>query len=148
MASTADQTNYFSGYYNVSPGIASVGSYQVSGTPFVTGSTTLAQGGEDRINFPGVTKSVTIINRPSGSGDAPDIRIHFAPTGSNNVVIGNHFITLTAGKDSMTMNVKCKELYISRDDAIAGNAAYQVFAEITGINIDNMFPLTGSGISE
>ena len=48
----------------------------------------------------------------------------------------------------MTMNVKCKELYVSRDDAIAGNGSYQIFAEITGINTDNMFPLTGSGISD
>ena len=148
MATPADQTNYFSGYHNVSPGISSVGSYQVSGTPFITGSTTLANGGEDAIIFPGVTKSITVINRPSGSGEAPDIRLHFAPTTAGNVVTGNHFITLTSNKDSMTMNVKCSALYISRDDATAGNASYTVFAEVTGINTGNMFPLTGSGVTD
>ena len=145
MTVSPDTTVYYT--HQVSS-LGSVGSYQVSGYPFITGSTALANSGEDKISFPGVTKSITIINRPSGSGDAPDIRIHFAPLGGGRVADGNHFIILTANKDSMTMNVKCNELYISRDDATAGNAAYTVFAEITGINSQAMFPLTGSGVTD
>ena len=145
MATSPDTTAYYTRQFS---GLGSVGSYQVSGYPFITGSTTLANSGEDKIGFPGVTKSITIINRPSGSGDAPDIRVHFAPLTGGRVAAGNHFIILTANKDSMTMNVKCKEIYISRDDATAGNAAYTVFAEVTGIGPDSMFPLTGSGITD
>ena len=145
MATSPDQTVYYQHQYS---GLGSVGSYQVSGYPYITGSTTLANSGEDTISFPGVTKSITIMNRLSGSGEAPDIRVHFAPLAGGNVASGNHFVILTANKDSLTMNVKCKEIYISRDDAIAGNAAYTVFAEVTGINPQEMFPLTGSGITE
>ena len=135
-------------YYQQIPGLGSVGSYQVSGYPYITGSTSLPDGMEHNIRFPGITKSVTVMNRLSGSGEAPDIRIHFAATGSGNVVDGNHYIVLTANKDSLTMNVKCRELYISRDDGASGDASYTVFAEITGINPDEMFALTGSGITE
>ena len=145
MATSPDTTAYYNHQFS---GLGSVGSYQVSGYPFVTGSTTLANSTEHQIGFPGVTKSITIINRPSGSGDAPDIRVHFAPLAGGRVAAGNHFIILTANKDSMTMNIKCREIYISRDDATAGNAAYTVFAEVTGIGPDQMFPLTGSGITD
>ena len=145
MATSPDQT---ADYQHQFSGLGSVGSYQVSGYPYITGSTTLADGGEDSIIFPGVTKSITVMNRLSGSGDAPDIRIHFAPLSSGNVASGNHFIILTSNKDSITMNVQCKELYISRDDGSAGNASYTVFAEVTGIGREQMFPLTGSGITE
>ena len=141
----ADQPNYFKHQFS---GLGSSGAYQVSGYPYITGSIALANSQEDHIRFPGVTKSVTVINRPSGSGDAPDIRVHFASTADSGVVNGRHFITLTSNKDSMTMNVKCTELFISRNDPTAGNAAYTVFAEITGIQKEQMFPLTGSGITE
>jgi hypothetical protein len=147
MAISPDTTNYqiTSGHR---PGLASVGQYQSAGHPYVTGSETLNDGAEHQITFPTVTKSITVINRPSGSGDAPDIRVHFAATGSGNVVGGQHYILLTSNKDSMTMNVKCSRLYISRDDATAGAASYTVFAECTGIDPIEMYPLTGSGITE
>ena len=141
----ADQTVYYNHQFS---GLGSSGAYQVSGYPYITGSTALANSAEDHIRFPGVTKSITVMNRLSGSGDAPDIRVHFASTTDSGVVGGRHFITLTANKDSMTMNVKCTDLYISRSDPTAGNAAYTVFAEITGITKEQMFPLTGSGITE
>ena len=141
----ADETVYYKHQFS---GLGSSGAYQVSGYPYITGSTTLANSGEDHIRFPGVTKSITIMNRLSGSGDAPDIRVHFASTADSGVVNGRHFVLLTANKDSMTMNVKCTDLFISRDDPTAGNASYTVFAELTGINPEQMFPLTGSGITE
>jgi hypothetical protein len=148
MATSPDQTVYYSGQYK--PGLGHVGSYQVAGMPYITGSTTMANNTENIIRFPSVTKSITVINRPSGSGEAPDIRVHFASTGAGigNVVENNHFITLTSNKDSLTMNVKCSELYISRVDPVAGNASWQVFAELTGIPAESMLALTGSGITE
>ena len=143
----ADTTNY-----QIStaprPGLGSVGQYQSAGVPYITGSSILNNGMEHAISFPTVTKSITVINRPSGSGEAPDIRIHFAATGSGHVVKNDHYILLTSNKDSITMNVKCSRLYISRNDGLATAASYTVFAECTGINPQEMFPLTGSGITE
>ena len=140
----ADQTNYFKHQFS---GLGSSGAYQVSGYPYITGSIALANSGEDHIRFPGVTKSITVINRPSGSGDAPDIRVHFASTTDSGVVNGRHFITLTSNKDSMTMNVKCDKIYVSNASGDV-SLEYRVFAELTGIDPDEMFVLDGSGLTD
>jgi hypothetical protein len=147
MAISPDTTNYqiSSG---PKPGLGSVGQYQSAGMPFITGSSILNNGMEHVIDFPTVTRSITVINRPSGSGEAPDIRVHFAATGSGHVIKNDHYILLTSNKDSMTMNVKCSRLYISRNDGLATAGAYTVFAECTGIPAGQMFPLTGSGITD
>ena len=56
-------------------GLGSVGSYQVSGFPWITGSVNgLAAGAEDKLSFPSVAKSVTIINTDA---DSCDIHVHF-----------------------------------------------------------------------
>ena len=69
------------GRYNV--GISNVGSYQVSGWPYITGST-IANSAEMRVKFPMVTKSITLI--ASGSFADPNdtgvLRLHFATTGT------------------------------------------------------------------
>lgn len=136
------EANYFSGYYATSPGLASVGSYQVSGKPFLTGSVSIAAGAEEVINFPTVTKSITIINRAN-----PDLRIHFAPAAGNpNLVNGVHYATLSEQRDSITMNVKASQIFITNIDG--GQAgSYEIFAELTGISVSEMFNLTGSGIT-
>ncbi len=138
-----ENSNYYTGLYK--PGLGHVPSYQVAGVPFITGSTTLGDGEENKVVFPSVTKSITVITRAE-----PDIRVHFASTaaGVGNVIDNLHFINLTSNKDSITMNVKCSELYISRDDAAVGDASWQVFAELTGIPGESMIHLTGSGITE
>ena len=73
------------------PGIGAVGSYQVSGLPYITGSTSLAAGAEEKVEFTRVAKTVLVINDSS-----EDIRVHFNATGSGNVVGGKHYVTLTA----------------------------------------------------
>ena len=87
--------------YNYKVGLGSVGSYQVSGKPWITGST-ISDGAEHHIQFPQVAKAVTIINTdPSGDDD---IRVHFNSTGSDGrVIAGNHFITLANARDSLTL---------------------------------------------
>ena len=95
-------------------GLGNVGSYQVSGIPYITGSTDIDDGQEQKISFPYVAKSITVINK-----SAVDLRIHFNSTssaGGAQVITGLHFVTLTDAKDSITFNVKCKEIYISNGD--------------------------------
>jgi hypothetical protein len=137
---TADTTRYFAGHYNRSPGIASVGSYQVSGHPFVTGSTNLDRGKEDTIKFPNVTKEVFIQNN-----GAADLRVHFASHSASNTPFQN-FMLLNRASGSLRIGVKCRHLYVSNVSAIE-NGNYRIYAELTGIDPGRMFSLTGSGIS-
>ena len=124
------------------PGIGHVGSFQVSGYPFLTGSS-IADGGEAKIEFPRVAKSVTIINRSSTAG----LRVHFNPVSSGNVYTGGHYISLPDDEDVVTFNIKCKEIYVS-NPAGSGVGNYELFAEITSIGSGEMPALTGSGLTE
>tara|TARA_R100001460_G_scaffold14078_4_gene31723 strand:- start:51 stop:467 length:417 start_codon:yes stop_codon:yes gene_type:complete len=138
MTTSPDGTLY---YQHQRSGLGSVGSYQVAGTPFMTGSTITA-GEEVEIKFPTVTRSITIINKDAANDD---IRVHFQSKDAARTIAGVHYITLADQNSSLTMNIKCNSVYLSAP----GNAAtFEMFAELTGINPQNMFPLTGSGIDE
>ena len=133
-----------------SNGLRNVGSYQISGHPFITGSTNLDNNKVHKVEFPYVCKSFTVINTNSNSGE--DIRVHFesgsaTPVGfpgesgaqtiasTDDVIANLHFITVPAGNSSVTMNNRCKKVYISNGSG-TNNLAYQVFAELTLINSD------------
>ena len=112
------------------PGIGNVGSYQISGRPFITGSaggTPLANNTEDQINFPNVTRTITVINFGSNA-----IRVHFASKDTGNTYSGKHFIELDSDEDSISMNVRTDKLFVSNFDT-GGTATYRVIAELTGI---------------
>ena len=126
-------------YYN--PGIGAVGSYQVSGHPWLSGSS-LLQGAEVQIEFPFVTKSITV----KQSGSTGLLRVHFAPTSSTSATFRNYW-ELNTEDESVTMNVKCKTVYISNGNQVHPTQ-YQIFAELTTIDTKMMYALTGSGITE
>jgi hypothetical protein len=135
----------YKGYHG--PGISNVGSYQVAGIPFITGSSNLDDDTEHTINFPSVTRSVTVANY-----SASPIRFSFASKDTGQVTQGLHFWQLdhavaSGSSNIMTMNVKCDQLFVSNasgDD----NLEYRVFAELTGIDKGEMFPLSGPGITD
>ena len=135
-------------------GLFNAGSYIQAGHPYITGSTDIDNGVEDRVQFPLVARSVTVINR-----SAVDLRVHFVsatnaggytgpngetPGGNAKVITGLHYVTLTEIKDSITFNVKCREIYITSQ---GNDGAYEVFAELTGIQTYDMYVLTGSGVT-
>ena len=132
-----------SNVYGVS--VRNVGSYQVAGTPFVTGSTSaLGNGSETKIEFPTVTKSF-MIHFDSSGAPTNTLDIHFVPVATApNVISNDHYIRILSG-DSFTFNVKCKEVYITSNGT--GNR-FQLVAELTNIPSRAMFALTGSGISD
>ena len=132
-------------------GLRNVGSYQISGHPFITGSADMgAAGAEHKIEFPFVAKSVTVVN--SGSADTK-IRIYFNSTGSlgdggtgtPDVINGFHYVALNSNEDSFTFDAKCKEIYINNKDA---NAGFMLYASLTGIDSNHMYELTGSGLTD
>ena len=140
----AESERYFSGYYNQSPGISSVGSYQVAGMPYITGST-VGAGLEMQIKFPAIPRSITIINKDAANDD---LRVHFAAKATGNTITGNHFITLDAKDSSVTINVKAQSIYLS---APGGACDFQLFAELTGIATEMMADLNIAsfpGVSE
>ena len=128
--------------YASTPGLRNVGSYQSSGQPFVTGAA-VANLHEEKIEFPFVTKSVTVI--ASGTTGDPLIGITFNNTGSGDVVAGKHYITMDSSGDSMTFDVKCKEIYIHALNATSG---YEMYASLTNIPTTSMYDLTGSGLTD
>ena len=136
-----------SNFYSV--GLNHVGAYQVSGTPYLSGS---AMPGDTttsiRFQFPSVTKKITF-----KSNYSQDMRIHFAPyTASfgytNSAQAGDNFFTLLAG-ETKEFEVKCKEVFISSKNALVGTSDdIQILAELTNIPSSRMFSLDGiEGVS-
>jgi hypothetical protein len=145
-----------------SPGLRNVGSYQVSGHPFITGSDNLDNNKVHMVEFPYVCKSFTVINTNANSGE--DLRVHFESgsatavgvpgdvgaqtiADSRDVIVNFHYITVPAGNASLTMDTRCTKFYISNGSG-TDNLKYQVFAELTSIPVGSMYHLTGSGITE
>jgi|ETNvirenome_6_85_1030632.scaffolds.fasta_scaffold00163_22 hypothetical protein len=124
------------------PGLGSVGSYQMSGTPFVTG--TILQGNQEvHFAFPSVTKEFTVFTNKE------NVYLTFLATGSDaGVVARMHRVMIipTGTAQPYTFNAKCKDIFIHK--ATANAADVTVYASLTGIEAGNMFHLTGSGISE
>jgi hypothetical protein len=149
----------FSGGHSL--GLRNVGSYQVSGHPYMTGSADLDEDRVHQVSFPFITKSVTVINNNSNSGE--DLRVHMQSgslvtitetydkggfgtiSDGDDVIAGNHFITVAAGK-ALTLDVKCKNIFISNGTS-NDNLTWELFAELTYIATGSMPHLTGSGIT-
>ena len=132
--------------FKYNAGLGAVGSYQVSGKPWITGSNNgLASGEEDTITFPTVAKAVTIINTDTQNAD---LHVHFNSKSSGNVSGGLHYIALTDRRDSITLACKCTKIYLSCPSWGGGPASYSVLAELTGIADTEMLILTGSGLTD
>ena len=160
----ADGTYYGPGYR--SAGINNVGSYQVSGRPYVTGALAMSGGTEMKITFPSVTSRIIIKAGTQSGTYAPGIppraplRVSFASTASAGVLAGQHYITLSGGTSMATageyptldMRIKCKEIYVSlplqAGAMLQQSGSFQLYAEMTGIGAEAMFDLSGAGIDE
>lgn len=120
-------------------GVWSAGNYQIAGDPWLTGSF-LSNSSELKLEFPWITRSFTIFNTGSNA-----LRTHFVASSSNSLVYDNHhYFTIGAGS-SLTMNVKCKEVWIS--NASGGGSGFEFFAELTNVNSLDYTSLSGSGIN-
>jgi hypothetical protein len=145
-----DTSNYYDGLWDKSPGIASVGSYQAAGKPWVTGSAIggIASGATVSFTLPNVSKSITLLPLQAM---ADFLVMHFVPTTAGPVgkVIANHSIPFpTAGAPAITLDVKCTEIYVTNILGGPSAGGFNIYASLTGIDDSQMFVLTGSGISE
>tara|TARA_R100000152_G_C6599757_1_gene57311 strand:+ start:31 stop:537 length:507 start_codon:yes stop_codon:yes gene_type:complete len=141
--------------YRYRQGLGNAAAYQVSGHPFITGSTSIDNNKQVQVVFPQVAKSVTVINRAdvelyvyftdgtanTGAGGALDL------SHTEAVLAGQHYISLDNKKDSITFDTKCKEIYIANKSGGNGGA-FQVLAELTSIHPNDMYALSGSGLTD
>ena len=131
--------------YQYRAGLHNVGSYQVGGTPYLTGTVVDPLDpnlGEVKISFPNVTKNILVVNTTA----SVPIRVHFNSAADGNVIAGHHYFTLEDKKDSISLNSKCKEIYISLETT-AASGSFELVADLTGIATVEMFALTGAGLT-
>ena len=131
--------------YQYKAGLQNVGSYQVGGTPYLTGGAVpdSAPNDEVKITFPTVTKNVLVTNTSGTIG----IRVHFNSAATASVITGHHFFTLSNKGDNVTFNSKCKEIYISLETP-GTDGGFELVADLTGIEAHEMFALTGAGLTD
>lgn len=179
--------------------ISNVGSYQVSGYPYISGSLATRDSSHQAANaefhfiFPRVAKSVTVVFASGSAGDADSggtsagLRVHFHTTGAvstydaddnpaghitatngvgfdsttasdasrctSAVLKGRHYVELNAVDESITFDVKCTEIFISRADCNGQSAPactdidFRVIAELTNISVSEFTPMSGSGLT-
>ena len=153
--------------YSGAPGVGlrNVGSYQISGEPWISGSEGAGLPDKHvastvkRYQFPFVTREVTVVNFTAGEAKNY-IFVHFA-SGSghtfsstketstydsfSNVFQGYHYVSVSGS--SITFKAKCKEIYITTD-AQNTDARYRILADLTNVPTGRMYELTGSGHTE
>ena len=123
-------------------GLRNVGSYQVSGHPYATGSTWNGST-EQTVSFPYVTKNFTIRNSsPSGW---KKLYIRFDAVA--NMTSDTHRISLQQG-ESIKFDVKCTKVYIQGYSGAINNYEFELYASLTNIPTERMYTLSDSGIRE
>jgi len=148
--------------HRVGPGLRNVGSYQVSGHPYMSGSH-VAKDAIAIFRFPYVSKKIKV--QVTG---AVEVQVRFVDEDSTDgwaEAKGNYYtvypvlsqsntatpIGYRATEDFYTygttnateFNVKAKEIHIA---SMIESTGVQIFAELTNIYTGSMYPLTGSGI--
>jgi len=110
-----------------------VPAYQISAVPFVTASQ-VALGEVDQIDFPTVTRFITVKNFTASTA----IAVGFTQNGLKPA--NANFVTLS-GSDSFSGEFRSSALFVS---GAVGTASYQVIAGLTNIPVKNFLTVTGS----
>lgn len=116
--------------HNPKPGFHFVSEYQSSGLPFVTSS--VATSTAQRIDFPKVTRAITIRNLDGQNG----LHVGFTRAG----ILGSNKFTLSVSS-SERFEVRVKNVWLQSG---GGNANFSLLGELTLINSEDMPNLTGS----
>jgi hypothetical protein len=107
------------------PGYNHTPAYQISGIPYVT-SSTAAAGQPIQLNFPYVTKFVTV----AATGGATTIAF------TSNGLLGNNKFTVPSGQ-TLTLEVRVKKMWVT-------GSTFSVAAGLTGIPTASIPNLTSS----
>ena len=122
-------------------GLNNVGSFQVSGAPFATGSLTVPASGSTplKIEFPYVTQWVSVTNTNS-----KHVRLGFSENGVKNG--GNNYVLIHEDNHPAehTYYLKLTELYLLSDTA-QSVANFSVIAGLTNIPVERINNISPSG---
>jgi len=111
------------------PGLNSVGQYQLSGIPYATASVVVTNTAVTEIEFPTITKFVTVVNEHSGS--SAKLRVGFSELG---VSTNNHYFILDNG-ESYTGEFRVASIYLAGDTT---PSTASVIAGLTMIELENL----------
>jgi len=119
--------------FNYKVGLQNVGSFQVSGKPWATGSVNCRKDalGIAEINFPNVTSFVVISNLDSAN---KNVRVGFSSggvAGLGAAADNNNYLELppTSGSGPLRLDLKVTQLFLSGSDNCS------VIAGLTGIDV-------------
>ncbi|MAG28315.1 hypothetical protein CMI47_22550 [Candidatus Pacearchaeota archaeon] len=120
------------------PGLNNVGSYQVSGKPFVSGSCVAHVSGSGIVvRFPAVTKWVQIEPRAGAQDPAGrQLRVAFSENGLHNKGPGYNFRVHPSSSLRGPLDLKVSELWFMSEDATIYE--FDVVAGLTGIAIGSV----------
>ena len=118
----------------VKPGLNAVGQYQLSGIPYATSTLAIDSATATELEFPTVTKFVTVVNEHTGS--SAKLRVGFSAAG----IAGNNYFILDNG-ESYTGEFRVSSIFL-RGDTTATSAS--VIAGLTMIETNNL-PSNWSG---
>jgi hypothetical protein len=126
--------------YNYKAGLGNVGSYQVSGVPYVTGGVAAGSrpgvAGPVQVAFPSVTSWIVVSNV---GGDA-DLKVGFSENGVDGTS-GNYWLSVNQDQVTPKLEVKVTEIWLS------GSSGCSVMAGLTSIgnNTINNINVSPSG---
>jgi hypothetical protein len=110
------------------PGLNAVGQYQLSGIPFASASIVVSNSSITEVEFPTVTKFVTVVNEHSGS--SAKLRVGFSSAG----IVGSNYFILDNG-ESYTGEFRVSSIFITGDTA---PSTASVIAGLTMIETNNL----------
>ena len=123
-----------------SPGLGQVGSYQVSGKPFVSGNIDLSAytSGPLEINFPSVTRWVIVRNRDTSSNNSKEIQVAGSANGFSEGYyfrVADDYTGSGARRNATTprMELKMTKIYLT-----GSSTKVDVIAGLTGISTDSI----------
>ena len=121
-------------------GLNNVGSYQVSGAPFLTSSQAPASASTVhshalKISFPQVTKEITIMHMGSDNESSGSMRLAMSARGLYQQE-ANYNYFLIPPSSSVTLNIKATEVYLMSNDGSA--QTFSICASLTNIPVDRV----------
>ena len=118
-------------YFDYRAGLGNVGSYQASAKPFLSSSVHVSSSGDVvRVDFPNVTRFVTIKNIGPDDGSADiDMRVGFSENGVNN----SNFLTIN-NQESYSADWRITSVFLKVDTVGSFNATASIIGGMTAID--------------